>query len=218
MPLRLLVFGRQGAGKGTQCALLSAHFGAPHISTGDMLREAAAEGTEFGLRAKEIMDRGELLPDEVMLGVIHDRLEHDDVRDNGFILDGFPRTVSQSESLVALTPIDLAVNIEVPEQVVLDRISGRRVCAQGHIYSADDEAARSGVCPVDGTAVVQRPDDTPASVTARLDAYATKTLLAVAWFDSKGLLCTVDGVGTTEQVTERLIDAIDERLQASRRG
>ncbi len=208
--VRLVIFGRQGAGKGTQAKRLCAHYGAPHISTGDMLREAAAEGTEFGLKAKEIMDRGELLPDDIMLGVIRDRFAHADVVEHGFLLDGFPRTVSQAEALLELTPIDLAINLEVPESVVLERISSRRVFQNGHIYSAEDEAARAGICPVDGTEVVQRADDTPESVTARLDAYATKTMLAIAWFDSKGLLLTVDGVGSPDAVFDRLLASATE--------
>jgi adenylate kinase len=210
--VRLVIFGRQGAGKGTQAKRLCEHYGVPHISTGDMLREAAAAGTEFGLKAKEIMDRGELLPDDIMLGVIRDRFAHPDVVEHGFLLDGFPRTVSQAEGLLELTPIDLAINLEVPESVVLERISSRRVCQNGHIYSADDEPARAGVCPIDGTEVVQRGDDTPESITARLEAYATKTMLAIAWFDSKGLLLTVDGVGSPDEVFDRMLTAVTERL------
>src|SRR4051812_11527466 len=106
MAVRLVVFGRQGAGKGTQCVRLSEHYGAPHISTGDMLREAVAEGTDFGLKAKEYMDSGQLLPDDIMLGIIEDRLNKPDVVTHGFLLDGFPRTVGQAKALSELTPID----------------------------------------------------------------------------------------------------------------
>jgi len=210
--VKLVLFGRQGAGKGTQSALLSEHYGAPHISTGDMLRDAVAEQTDLGSRVKAILDAGELVPDEIMLEVIHDRLAHDDVTTRGFLLDGFPRTVGQAKALLKIVTVDLAVDIEVPEHVVLERISSRRVCQDGHIYSAGDEAARSGICPIDGTAVVQRDDDTPAAVTARLDGYKTKTAMAMAYFDSQGLLLTVDGVGEQEKVSKRLLEAIDARL------
>jgi adenylate kinase len=210
--VRLVVFGRQGAGKGTQCKLLAAHYGAPHISTGDMLREAAASGSDFGRQAKEIMDRGELMPDEIMLGIIKERFGATDVVDHGFLLDGFPRTLAQAEALLAQTAIDVAVNIEVPEQVVIDRISSRRVCANGHTYAAGDDAIAGGTCPEDGTEVVQRADDTTDAVAARLATYAAQTLPAVHHLDEAGLLVTVDGLGTPEDVSARLIAAIDERI------
>src|SRR5262249_4822571 len=158
-------------------------------------RDAVAEGTELGQRVQAILDAGELVPDETMLQVIHDRFEHDDVKDRGFLLDGFPRTVGQAKALLHITPVDVAVNIGVLESGVRGRIRSRRVCQDGHIFSADDEAAKTGLCPFDGTPVVQRDDDTPSAVTARLDAYKTKTELAMAYFDSKGLLLTVDGLG-----------------------
>ena len=183
--LRLVVFGRQGAGKGTQCALLSEHYGVPHISTGDMLRDAAAAGTSFGLKAKTYMDQGELLPDDIMLGVIEERLAQPDVAESGFLLDGFPRTEGQAEALWALLDdgerLDLAVDIEVPEAVVLERIAGRG-----------------------------RDDDTADAVAARLEAYRTRTMPAIAWFGAKGVVVAVDGVGTPEEVFGRLRQAIDD--------
>lgn len=210
--IRLVLFGRQGAGKGTQAVMLSEHYKAPHISTGDMLREAVAEGTPVGSRVKAILDAGELVPDETMLEVIKDRLDHDDVQEHGFLLDGFPRTVGQAKSLLKIATVDLGVNLEVPETLVLERISSRRVCQQGHIYSATDDAAKVGVCPIDGTSVEQRDDDTPDAVTARLDAYKMKTAVAMAYFDSQGLLLTVNGIGEPDSVCQRLIEAIDARL------
>ncbi|MBI2705015.1 MAG: nucleoside monophosphate kinase [Actinobacteria bacterium] len=210
--IRLVLFGRQGAGKGTQAVMLSEHYKAPHISTGDMLREAVAEGTAVGQKVMAILDAGELVPDETMLEVIHDRLAHDDVEQHGFLLDGFPRTVGQAKSLLKIATVDLGVNLEVPERLVLERISSRRVCQQGHIYSVNDDAAREGVCPIDSTLVEQRDDDTPEAVTARLDAYKMKTAVAMAYFDSQGLLLSVDGVGEPEAVFRRLVEAIDARL------
>lgn len=215
--VRLVVFGRQGAGKGTQCRLLAEHYAAPHISTGDILREAVNEGTDFGRKAKEYLDNGQLLPDDIMLGIIEDRLHKPDVVEHGFLLDGFPRTVGQAEALLELEEIDLALNIEVPEDLVWRRLNERRVCVScGHIFKATDAPAIAGICDIDGGAVVQREDDTPDAITARLDTYATKTLLAVAWFDSKNLLLTVDGVGTPDEVSQRMFEAIDQRLGSGR--
>ncbi len=211
----MVIFGRQGAGKGTQCKLLAQHYSAPHISTGDMLRDAVNDGTDFGRKAKEYLDNGQLLPDDIMLGIIEDRLHKDDVLGHGFLLDGYPRTVGQAQSLLELEPIDIAVNIEVPEDLVWRRLNERRVCSKcGHIYKTTDPSAVSGVCELCGGGVLQRDDDTPDAITARLDTYATKTLLAVAWFDSKDLLLTVDGVGTQDEVSARLVAAIDQRLSA----
>ena len=136
MAVRLVFFGRQGAGKGTQAARLSQHYGAPHISTGDMLRAAVANETPVGLKAKGYMDAGQLVPDEVMLALVEERLEEPDAAENGFLLDGYPRTVVQAEALLAAVRVDLAIDLQVPEDVVLERISARRVCTGcGRIYS-----------------------------------------------------------------------------------
>jgi adenylate kinase len=210
--IKLVLFGRQGAGKGTQSVLLSKHYGAPHISTGDMLREAVAEGTAFGLQAKTYIESGALLPDEIMLGVITERFDHDDVRADGFLLDGFPRTVGQAEALVGITPIDLAVNLEVPQGVVLERLSSRRVCSNcGTIYSTAEPPTVAWVCDVCGGDVVQRADDTPEAITARLEAYERDTVPAIAVFAEHGLLVSVDGLGRPEDVSARLIAATDAR-------
>src|SRR4051794_16735099 len=212
-PIRLVVFGRQGAGKGTQCRLLAEHYDAPHISTGDMLREAVAEGTDFGRKAKEYLDQGQLLPDDIMLGIIEDRLHKDDVLEHGFLLDGFPRTLGQAEALLAIAPIDVAVNLDVPEELVLQRLSDRRVCKQcGHIYTAADPSAVTGICEICGGEVIQREDDTPGAISARLESFATKTMPAVNWFDGEGLMLTIDGVGTPDDVFSRVVQAIDARL------
>jgi adenylate kinase len=207
--LRLVFFGRQGAGKGTQAKKLCEHYGAPHISTGDMLRDAVAEGTDFGRKAKEYLESGQLLPDDIMLGVIEDRLHKADVSEHGFLLDGFPRTVGQAEALLGFAPIDLAIHLEVPEELVLERISERRVCKQcGHIYTSTDSSAVEGICEICGGEVEQREDDTPEAIRTRLESYSTKTMQAVRWFDHEGLLVTVDGVGTQDEVFRRLVEAI----------
>jgi len=215
-PARLLVFGRQGAGKGTQAIRLAERYGVPHISTGDMLRAAVRDGTEFGLRAKAIMDAGQLVSDDVMLGIISERLSHHDAA-TGWMLDGFPRTEQQAMDLVTLVGvdgIDLALDLAVPEDVVLQRITARRVCSECQTtYSMGrDESASSGVCAKCGAVVVQRDDDTEDAVRKRLAIYASQTLPALEWFDVQGLLVRIDGVGAPDEVFDRLVAAIDARV------
>lgn len=215
--VRLVILGRQGAGKGTQAVRLAEHFGVPHISTGDMLRTAVAAGTEFGLRAKAVMDAGGLVSDEIMVGVVDERLNEPDAAERGYILDGFPRTVPQGRSLAAITadrPLDLAVNLEVPEGTVLERITKRRVCKScGRIYSVDSPPSDGWTCDVDGGDVVQRADDTAEAVSKRLELYAAETLPLVPFYAEQGLLVEVDGLGTTDEVFARLLAAA-----AARRG
>jgi adenylate kinase len=210
--VRLVMLGRQGAGKGTQAVRLAQHFVVPHISTGDMLRAAVAAGTEFGLKAKAVMDGGGLVSDEIMVGVVDERLNESDTTGRGYILDGFPRTVPQGESLEKITsgrPLDLVVNLEVPEAVVLERITKRRVCKTcGHIYSVDSPPKNGWICDVDGGEVVQRADDTEDAVRTRLDLYAAETLPLVPFYAERGLLVDVDGLGTTDEVFGRLLDAV----------
>lgn len=214
-PVRLVVFGRQGAGKGTQAARLAERYGIPHISTGDMLRAAVKEGTEFGLQAKEYMDQGLLLPDDIMLGLVSERLAQADARP-GWLLDGFPRTAGQAADLQGLVSdggITLAVNLEVPEDVVVERISSRRVCTScGTIYSAHDESGESGRCAACGGEVVQRDDDTEEAVRKRLATYNEQTAPLLEWFEDEGLLATVDGVGDPEEIFARIVDRVQERL------
>jgi len=182
MAVRLVVLGRQGAGKGTQCLRLTQHYGAPHISTGDMLRSAVAEGTEFGRQAQEIMNRGELVSDEVMIGVVTERLSRDDVVEHGFLLDGFPRTVGQAEALddIVAGDMGLAVNIDVPLDEVRARIKGRG-----------------------------REDDTDEAVDRRLALYEQETAPLLAWFTGRDMLLNVDGLGTETEIAMRLIEVID---------
>jgi adenylate kinase len=214
-PVRLLIFGRQGAGKGTQAVRLAERYDVPHISTGDMLRAAVKEGTEFGLKAKEIMDAGHLVSDEVMLGIISERLAAPDAG-RGWLLDGFPRTLQQAKDLAALVGddgIDLAIDIEASEDVVVERISSRRVCANcGAIYSTELPPTNPWTCDVCGGEVVQRDDDTEAAVRERLAIYTEQTVPAVKWFGERGLLVSIDGIGDPDDVTQRLVDAIDSRI------
>ncbi len=210
---RLVLLGRQGAGKGTQCVRLSRHYVVPHISTGDMLRSAVREGTEFGLRAKEIMDQGELVSDEIMGGVVDERLERDGTRLRGYILDGFPRTVGQAEILAKITasaPLDLVIDLIVPTDVVLERLASRRVCTDcGANYSVDAPPKYGWVCDNCGGDVVQRADDTPEAIQKRLDLYERETAPLIEWYAERDLLAEVDGLGPAEEVTARLVAAID---------
>ena len=215
--VRLVMLGRQGAGKGTQAIRLAQHFVVPHISTGDMLRAAVAAGTEFGNKARAVMDGGGLVSDEIMVGVVDERLNESDTTKRGYILDGFPRTVPQGQSLETITqdrPLDLVVNLEVPEAIVLERITKRRVCkACGHIYSVDSPPKNGWLCDVDGGEVVQRADDTEDAVRKRLDLYAAETMPLVPFYAERNLLVEVDGLGSPDDVFARLLAAA-----ASRRG
>jgi adenylate kinase len=215
MAVRLVVFGRQGAGKGTQCERLSAHYGVPHISTGDMLRAAVRDGTEFGRKAKDFMDAGRLLPDDIMVGLVGERLAQPDAAE-GWLLDGFPRTPGQAEALVEVTgdaPFDLAISLEVPENVVIERISSRRVCSEcGAIYSVDSPPTKPWDCDKCGGEVVQRADDTEEAVRARLADYNAQTAPLIDWFDERGALAVVDGNDDLQVVTDNLVKIIDDRL------
>lgn len=218
---RLVLLGRQGAGKGTQCTRLSRHYVVPHISTGDILRAAVREGTEFGKRARELMDAGELVPDDVMVGIVDERLERDDTRARGFILDGFPRTTAQADELLRITAprgIDLAINLDVPREIVLERLASRRVCVDcGTNYSTQQPPKYNMTCDVCGGDVIHREDDTEAAINRRLDLYERETSPLIAWFEARDLLATVDGLGHPDEVTDRLVRVVDGLRDATRR-
>ncbi len=213
---RLVILGRQGAGKGTQCVRLSRHYVIPHISLGDILRAAVRDGTSFGLRAKEYIDDGELVPDQVVIGVVNERLEVEHTRERGYILDGFPRTVAQADALsdiVAPQGIDMAIDIEVPRDVVLTRLAARRVCADcGSNYSIDLLPRRGARCELCGGDLIQRRDDTEEAIGRRLDLYERETSPLIDWFATRGLLVVIDGTGDPDLVTERLVAAVDAGL------
>lgn len=213
---RLVMLGRQGAGKGTQCVRLSRHYVVPHISTGDMLRAAVKADTPVGRKAKGYMDRGELLPDDVMVDVVDHQLNHSDTTRRGFILDGFPRTVPQAESLAEIVKargvLDVVVDLEVPIPVVLERLAGRRVCVDcGANYSVSEPPKIGWVCDECGGDVVQRADDTEDAIQRRLDLYEEATAPLIGWYQKADLLVKIDGLGSADEVTARLIAAIDKR-------
>ena len=213
--VRLVMLGRQGAGKGTQCTRLSRHYVVPHISTGEMLRAAVKEGTELGRKAAEIMNDGGLVPDDVMIGIVDERLDHDDTTRRGYILDGFPRTVPQAKALAEITagrPLDLVIDLDVPKEVVLQRLASRRVCADcGANYSVDKPPRYDCVCDNCGGEVEQREDDTPAAIEKRLAEYERETAPLIDWYRAVSLLELVDGQGSTNEVSLRLFAVIDLR-------
>jgi adenylate kinase len=211
--VRLLVLGKQGAGKGTQAVLIARHYGVPHISTGDMFRAASAARTPFGLKAKEFMKRGELVPDDIVIGVVAERLAKDDAVDDGFVLDGFPRTRMQAEELQRLLGpggLDAAVDIDVATDVVLRRLSGRRVCRTcGATYHVDKPPKVDWLCDRDGGNVVQREDDMPEAINRRLELYEQETGPLLDFYAGLGLLVTVDGVGELDEVFDRILDSVE---------
>ena len=212
----LIMLGRQGAGKGTQCVRLSRHYVVPHISTGDILRAAVKEGTPLGQKAKATMDAGNLVSDEIMIGIVAERLGRDDTRARGYILDGFPRTVAQAVAMIDMThtrPLDLAVDLEVPRDLVLARLAARRVCVDcGTNYTSSSEPAHGpwncGVC---GGDVVLRDDDTEDAILRRLDLYDTQTAPLIEFYRQRGELSVLSGVGAPDDVLDSVVAAIDRR-------
>ena len=185
--MRLVLLGAPGSGKGTQATRMKEHLQVPHISTGDLLRAEVAAGSKLGLEAKEVMARGELVSDEILLGMLEDRFSREDTRD-GFILDGYPRNLAQADALCALLdrigqPVDKAVQLEVPTEMLVERIAGRAQ-AEG------------------------RADDTPESVRTRLKVYEDQTAPVVDFFRQRGLLGVVDGVGSMDEVFSRIIETL----------
>ena len=213
--VRLVMLGRQGAGKGTQCTRLSRHYVVPHISTGDMLRAAVKEGTDLGRKAGELMAAGELVPDDIMIGIVDERLDADDTTGRGYILDGFPRTVDQADALDKITasrPLDVVIDLDVPEKVVLERLASRRVCVDCQAnYSVDRPPRYGWRCDNCGGEVIQREDDTPDAIKHRLAAYEKSTAPLIAWYKDRDLLAIVDGQGDQDDVTARVIEAIEAR-------
>jgi adenylate kinase len=217
---RLVILGKQGAGKGTQCTRLARHYVVPHISTGDMFRAAVRAGTEFGRKAKEFMDAGELVPDTVVIGVVAERLVQDDTANRGFILDGFPRNVHQAKELddiLAPTGLDLAIDLDVPTEVVLQRLASRRVCTScGTNYSTAAPPTDNWTCDVCGGEVIQREDDTERAIARRLRIYEDETEPVLTWYLQQDKLVAVDGIGSLDTVTFRLVRAIDSRRNPGR--
>lgn len=202
--------GAPGAGKGTQAKKLSLKFGLPHISTGDILRNAVKTGTPLGLRAKSIMERGELVPDDIMLGIIRERLAVSDCT-RGFLMDGFPRTMVQAEAFELIAPVSLALKLSVPESLLVRRLALRRTCTVcGAMYHLEYHPPKSdGVCDQCGSALMQRDDDKEDVVKSRLAVYEEKTSPLVDYYRKMNVLHEVDGARDPETVFTELSQLVE---------
>jgi adenylate kinase len=207
--LNLILLGPPGSGKGTQGERLQEDLRLPYYATGDILRAAVRDGTELGRRAKQFMDAGDLVPDEVIIGVIGERIQSPEASD-GFILDGFPRTVPQAEALDEEMEdlergLTAAILIDVPAEEVVRRLSGRRTCEQGHVFHVEfDPPEQEGVCDVDGSELTIRDDDKPEVVRHRLEQYHAKTEPLISYYEDRSLLQRVDGARPPAEVGDRI--------------
>ena len=210
--MNLILLGAPGAGKGTQAEIICKELGIPTISTGNMLRAAVKAGTEYGLKAKAAMDAGALVSDDIVIGILKDRIKEPDAQ-NGFILDGFPRTVPQAEALDAMgVTIDKVIEIYVPDDKITQRMSGRRVCLDcGATYHIQFKAPKKeGICDVCGKELVIRKDDEPATVLDRLKTYHEQTEPLKDYYGKQGKLRTVEGQESLEETTRRTLAAVKD--------
>lgn len=208
--MKLLIMGRPGAGKGTQAANIKEYYNIPHISTGDMFRAAMKNGTKLGLLAKSYMEKGALVPDEVTIGIVEERLQEDDCK-NGFLLDGFPRTIAQAEAFDKFLnsnniKLDAALNVDVDASILIRRMVGRRVCKTcGATYHVEfNPSKKEGVCDNCGSPLIQRPDDTEETAVSRLETYDAQTAPLLDFYAKKNLLKTVNG----DQPLDKVFDDI----------
>ncbi len=209
--MNVILLGAPGAGKGTQAEIISAKLGIPTISTGNILREAVKNGTEIGLKAKSYMDAGKLVPDEVIVGIVKERVAQDDCK-NGFILDGMPRTIPQAEALVNQdVKIDKVVSIEIADQVIEKRMTGRRVCGKcGASYHIEANPPKEeGVCDSCGSQLVIRKDDAPETVKNRLEVFHNETEPLKAFYEAMGILTEVEGNQPIENATKDILAALE---------
>ena len=207
--MNIVLLGAPGAGKGTQAEIICDRLHIPQISTGNILRQAIKDGTEMGLKAKSYMDAGDLVPDEVIFGILHDRLGQDDCK-NGFILDGVPRTIPQAEVIEKMgIKIDVALDIEVRDEVIVERVSGRRVCSCGASYHIKYKPSRvEGICDKCGKPLTIRKDDEPAAVLDRLANYHKITEPLKDFYRAKGVLVEVDGEKSVEETTAAVLKVL----------
>ena len=194
----IILLGAPGAGKGTQAAMIAEEFKVPHISTGDILRRNMKEGTPLGLKAKAFVESGGLVPDEVVIGLVEDRLSQEDCK-NGYILDGFPRTIAQAEALDKVARIDLAINIDVPFETIIDRLGGRRVCVCGETYHVSMLNGET-TCKRCGKELFVRDDDKPETVKNRLEVYSDQTQPLIDYYRSQNKVVDIKANGTKEEI------------------
>lgn len=213
--MNIILMGLPGAGKGTQASEIVKKFPIPHISTGDMFRKAIKDETDLGKEAKSDMDRGELVPDEVTVGIVKERISEDDAK-KGFLLDGFPRTIDQAESLNQIMSeldreIDAVINIEVPEEELMNRLTGRRICEKcGTTYHLVFNPPKvDGICDIDGGKLYQREDDNPETVSNRLSVNVKQSKPILEYYNNKGVLKNIDGSKDIDEVTNDVIDILD---------
>lgn len=212
--MKIIMLGAPGAGKGTQAKMIAAKYGVPHISTGDIFRANIKNGTELGAKAKEYMDKGLLVPDELVVDLVIDRFKADDCA-KGYILDGFPRTIPQAEALdKALSAIgdsvDYAINVEVPDENIIERMSGRRACVGcGATYHIQFNPTKvEGICDACGEKLILRDDDKPETVKNRLSVYHEQTQPLIDYYSKKGVLAEVDGTQSMENVFNAIVDVL----------
>ena len=218
--MRLVLVGAPGAGKGTQAKFVAKHFSVTAISTGDIFRANIAAKTELGREAKRFMDAGDLVPDEVTIGIVRDRLSQDDTA-SGFLLDGFPRTLAQAEALRDMlddlgTPLDVVLELQIDDDEVVRRLSGRRTCRQcGHVWHLEFEPPeKEGICDIDGGELFQRDDDQPETIRRRLEVYTEQTEPLVGFYENAGLLRSITAQGAVDEITERAIAALEAAVDA----
>ena len=213
--MNIILMGLPGAGKGTQASEIVKKFPIPHISTGDMFRKAIKDETDLGKEAKSYMDRGELVPDEVTVGIVKERISEDDAK-KGFLLDGFPRTIEQAEALNNIMSeldrnIDAVINIEVPEEELMNRLTGRRICEKcGTTYHLVFNPPKvDGICDIDGGKLYQREDDNPETVSNRLSVNVKQSKPILEYYNNKGVLKNIDGSKDINEVTSNVIDILE---------
>ena len=209
--MNLILLGAPGAGKGTQAAVISERLNIPQISTGNIIREALRSGTEMGLKAKSFMDAGKLVPDEVVIGIIKDRLQADDCKE-GFILDGFPRTIPQAEALDEMgVVINKVIDIEVPDEVIINRLSGRRVCEKcGRPYHTESLKPKvDGICDDCTGALIQRKDDQIDTIKNRLEIYHSETEPLKGYYEAQDKLAVIDGQGSVDETIDLTMAALE---------